>query len=137
MRTYVLIFGAIALVASPTQAKTHSMFAYSGPRYPVMLNGGKYIVEVHKSDNTILMQGALGSGTGSADTPISVWRRVAEQFVTPAGCGIPRVEAIMKDGGTWEATVMCPEGVDFHQLVNEQKAALKRGEPLQPSPASK
>lgn len=132
MRWHQLII-AIALAATVPMcayADTHSPLSYTGGRFPVYVNGNKFIVGVHKKYDTLLMQQSLGSRV--VDVPLQTWRRIAETFVGPAGCGISKVEAITVAGATWEATYVCPAGVDLHQLVKEQRKALKEGTPLSP-----
>jgi len=113
----------------PRRVAAHSMLSFGAPRVPVFLNGQKFMVSIHKSDDAIMMQGA-GNGAGSFDTPIQVWRRVAEAFVTPVGCEIPSVTAITKNGGTWEASFTCPDGVNLHTMITAQKTRLKKGLPF-------
>lgn len=129
MRSALIAILLLAVTSTTSQAETHSMFSYNGGRFPVIVDGLKFIVVPHKKYDTLMMQAALSSPAG-ADTPIETWRRVAEAFVQPVGCGISSVEAITKMGATWEATYICPAGVDLHGLIKAQKVSLKNGLPL-------
>jgi hypothetical protein len=51
-------------------------------------------------------------------------------IVAPIGCGISDIRPLWRSGAAWEATYVCPAGVDLVALVKEQRPALKQGEQL-------
>ncbi|MFT4076879.1 MAG: hypothetical protein QM647_15240 [Asticcacaulis sp.] len=119
---------AITSVANASDAP-YSMLSYTGGRFPVFHNGRKFIVQMHKKYNSLLIQPAFGSGVDDNNANIQDYRAVAEKFVSPVGCAI---ESVAKDAPvTWEAEYVCPKGVNLQELTKAQKQTLKDGSPLQ------
>lgn len=110
-------------------ASTARLITYDGPRVVVPYRNVRLVFQKHKNDNMLLAQAGIGS-MGTQNWNISDWRRAFEAFVEPVGCGVPELTAISKLGSTWEATVLCPEGVDLSALMAAQKSEIRRGAPL-------
>ncbi len=95
----------------------------------VTVDGRRFTVYVHPRDDTLLLQPKMGAGfLPNGEEPIYTWRKVAEQFVAPVGCGISAVKFLTS--ASWEANYVCPAGVDLRGLVVAQRAQLQQGAPL-------
>lgn len=93
--------------------------------------GSRVKIYAHPRDPMLLLQPAFGRGFhATGEAAIFLWRAVAERFVEPAGCGISAVSYLST--ASWEATYVCPEGVDLRALIAEQRSALQAGAALQP-----
>lgn len=128
---------AIGLILAAASAQAASLLSYpmNWGQATVHDEGRTFKLWVHPKENRILLEASLGEAmlNNPSKWPIEYWRHAAETFVTPAGCGIEDVAAHWRAGGAWEATYVCPPGVDLRALVNAQSAALKKGLPLQPA----
>jgi len=93
------------------------------------VDGKHFSIYIHPKDNTILLQPKMGALFHDipAQWPLVVWRQAAEAFVSPIGCGISDVKAMTRTGATWEATYVCPDGVDLRALAESQRSDLKKG----------
>lgn len=126
-----LLMAATAMVATPAPALADGVTAFTVGRFPVISDGRTFVVAISNKSQTILIQGKPRSGDlAPSDWPIEWWRTAVEKFVAPSGCGISTVSVKWKLGGTWEATYVCPAGVDLRALAEAQKKALKTGAPL-------
>ena len=131
-----VVASALALTAVPALAG--SIFDYGHMAdAKVILNGRTFEITVHGKRDTMMLQPTMGGAWSLSDPPgkwpLPVWRKAAEAFVSPAGCGISDIVALgIKTAGTWEATFVCPAGIDLHELVAEQRVELRRGQPLHP-----
>ena len=138
---------ALTLVASAASAQTppsdkapESLFSagwpWSADAKVLDDQGRTYTIYVHRKHDVLLIQPRMSEIIGGAGAvshwPINSWRHAAETFVAPLGCGIPDVYAVTKAGATWEATFVCPTGVDLRATVIAQRAALQQGQPLHP-----
>jgi hypothetical protein len=86
-----------------------------------------------RGKSTIALEPAMKDmGKNPATWPLPVWRAAAEKFVAPVGCGISDVVAIARNGGAWEATYVCPAGVDLKALIRAQTRDLQQGVPIHP-----
>lgn len=131
MRSIAAFAAAAALISSSAQAA--SLFTYPLGRVPVESDGRRFMIVVHGKEDAFLIQATQGAAWGGKrpqDWPPEVWRKAAEAFASPVGCGIPEVRAITRQGATWEATYVCPEGVDLRALFTAQKDDLRKGLPL-------
>lgn len=124
-----------AALASAIPASADSLFTYTIGPFPVTVDGRKLDVTLSTKSDTLLVQAHPFQGDRhglAADWPIEIWRRAAEKFVEPAGCGISAVTVKWRIGATWEAAFVCPAGIDLSALVKAQKERLKSGLPIEP-----
>lgn len=126
----------MGLLASPA-AFAAGFLTYPWTASATFDDGGRrFVAYINGKTDTILLQGSwkeiVHEARSMRDWPIQYWRQAAETLVGPAGCGISDVHALMKNGATWEATFVCPAGVDLRKLAKEQHEALMKGEPLHP-----
>jgi hypothetical protein len=134
MRRAALIAAALAVsVAAPASAS--SIFDYGhAPDTRVVVDGRTFEITVHTKRDTMLIRPTTGEAFSLTDLvnnwPLSVYRQAAEVFVAPLGCGIESVKVVLKPN--YEASFVCPAGVDLHELVFAQHADLARGAPLHP-----
>jgi hypothetical protein len=130
---------ALAVAADPAPASSPAvtsapLLSYGGETADAVVTVSPYrfSIYVHPEHDLLLIQPKLfGNPPRSDQWPIGLWRQAAEQFVAPLGCGIPTVQVKTRMGSTWEASFLCPEGVDLRGLVMAQRDALKKGTPLQ------
>lgn len=129
---------ALILALGPASASAGSLFDYMKLTYDAKLtvDGRVFSVMLHKSQDRFLLQPSMHeafTGMGApAHWPLPVWRKAAETFVEPVGCGISDMDAISRHGGSWEATYVCPPGVDLRALVAAERKDLRQGLPLHP-----
>lgn len=122
---------AIVFVALPAQAGNLLSYGWGMADASVPMGDGHFNIWVHHKDNTFLIEPGLSTVmVGGGHFPDLTWRQVAEAFVSSVGCGISDVRPISRAGAAWEATFVCPPGVDLHALVKAQRAALKAGQRL-------
>lgn len=108
------------------------------------IEGRRYNLYVHPTDDTILMQRPIATGAGQAFVSGATmgianpgfderqWKAAAEHFVAPLKCEIGDVYLLGKNSGTWEARFECPAGVDLRDMVIRQRGMLRQGWPLKP-----
>jgi hypothetical protein len=131
IRSAALACVLAALAAGPAAANSMWDYGMKFSDATVIIGSDPIRIYVHKSRNTFMMQPAMSTIMGGGGHfPESTWRLAAEKFVYNIGCGISDVVAFSKAGATWEATYVCPDGVDLRALVAAQRDALKHGEPL-------
>lgn len=109
----------------------------------ITLDSRRYTMIVHPKENTILLQRGMGASVGRSfvqgatfgvvetSVPYDRWRSAAQAYVAPVGCTITDVYPLDQNS-TWEARFQCPGGVDLFALTLDQRAAVNKGEPLQP-----
>lgn len=125
----------IAALAVAPPASAASIFDYGHmPDAKVVVDGRTFEIIVHTKRDTILIRPTMAEAMSWSDLvdhwPLAVYRKAAEAFVGPLGCGIESVKVVLKP--SFEAAFVCPAGVDLHELVFEQHAALANGQPLHP-----
>ena len=126
---------AIATLTLASHAEAGSLLSYGwgNSDASVPMGSGHFNIWVHHKDNTILIEPGMSTVMGGGGHfPDSTWRTIAEAFVEPVGCGISDVRPISRIGAAWEATYVCPEGVDLRALVKAQHDRLTKGERLVP-----
>lgn len=108
------------------------------------VDGRKYSLFVHPTDDTILVQRGLGGALGQAvaegatlgavsmQEPKPIWRRAADWLLNPVGCATTDVYELERI--SWEAPFTCPAGVDIRRLVQDNRTTLRQGQPLAPRP---
>ena len=123
---------AVILAAAPALA--NSIFDYSGfSNASVMLGDRTFRIYVNKSRNTLLLEAAMKDmGKSPSAWADADWQAAAAAFVRPIGCVVPQTVPLSRLGAAWEATYLCPVGVDLPTLVKQQSAALKDGGALKP-----
>lgn len=135
MRRGLLGLALAAGLAVSAPALANSIFDYGGgfafSDASVMLGDRTIRVYVHKSRNTLLLQPAVKElGRDPSNWPDADWQAAAAAFVRPLGCVIPQTLPLAR--ATWEATYLCPAGIDLPALVKRQGQAVKDGAPLRP-----
>lgn len=125
---------ALVCVASPTLGASLFSYPMNFGQATIHDQGRTFTLWVHPKENRILLEVPPGEAVFKKPTkwPIEYWRHAAEIFVAPVGCGIQDVDVNWREGAAWEATFVCPPGVDLRALVKAQSPALKKGVPLQP-----
>ena len=127
---------AAALLAATDAESASSIFDFGLglSEATVTVEGKTFRIYTNKRGrDSILLQAAIKDSLGGmnpAAWPLADWRRAAETLVAPVGCGIEDVAAVTRIGASWEATYVCPPGVDLRALIREQSADLKQGAPL-------
>ena len=125
--------GLAAVLAAPG-ALANSVLDYSGfSNASVSLGDRTFRIYVHKSRNTFLLQPAWKDmGRQPTAWPDADWQTAAAALVRPVGCAVPQTVPLARWGATWEATYLCPLGIDLPALVKQQAAALRGGAALHP-----
>ena len=125
----------VLTISISNECYSASLLSYPWSSSGLIKDQGKsFTVYVHGKENSILLQPRL-INTFNQDTsswPISTWRHAAETFVSPIGCGISDVKAVSRMAASWEATYVCPEGIDLKSIARSERAWLLKGEPLRP-----
>ena len=124
---------AVCLVALAPPAIANSPFDYGWGMADAHVPMGDtfFNVWVQKTRNTILLEPSVKTAlVGGGHYPDTTWRTVAEAFVQPVGCGISEVRPLLRIGAAWEATYVCPDGVDLRSLVKSQRPLLQHGAKL-------
>lgn len=134
MRALVLA-AALAALAAPAPAAAASILDYGWGQADAHepMGSANFDIWVNKKRDTILMESSIGTSLGGGGhMPEPTWRLLAEAFVKPLGCGISDVRSLSKIGAAWEATFVCPAGVDLRAAVRAQRSALQHGAPIHP-----
>ncbi|HEX7760305.1 MAG TPA: hypothetical protein VF459_12435 [Caulobacteraceae bacterium] len=124
---------ATAAVLAGAPALANSLFDYGGfSNASVVMGDNTFRIYVHKSRNTFVLEAAMKDFAKRPNTwPQSDWQAAANSFVRPLGCVVPQTVSI-GPGVAWEATYLCPLGVDLPALVKQQGEAVKGGAALRP-----
>ena len=123
-----LVVGSLAYPAAASSIFDYGM-GMADARVP--MGDSAFNIWIAKGRPTFLIEPAMKTVLGGGGHyPDPVWRVVAEAFVQSIGCGISEVRPLSRMGAAWEATYVCPTGVDLIALVREQRDALKHGERL-------
>ena len=130
-RALIPFFVALAIPATSFAGSLLS-YGFSKSVAHETVEGKHFTLYVHPKDKTILVQPKLVENLHDVPSqwPLVVWRQAAEAFVSPIGCGISDVKVLTRMGASWEATYICPDGVDLRSVAEAQRADLKRGTPL-------
>lgn len=91
------------------------------------LGQAEFQIYVHPTDRTLLIQRSLGQIAGGIDQSVE-FTAAARSFVAPLECTVGPAQLI--SAGSFEAPYECPAGVDLPQIVAQQRAALRGGQPL-------
>ena len=130
---------ALVALSAAVPAQAASLFSYpmNFGQATIHDGGRTFKLWVHPKENRILLEAAIGQSFFGkpGKWPLEYWRQAAESFVAPVGCGIQDVDVNWRAGASWEASYVCPPGVDLRALVNAQTDQLKKGQPLQPPTA--
>ena len=128
---FVLAVAVIAAAAAPASANGILDYSWTMADARVPMGDTAFNVWIQKKRDTILIEPSMKTVMGGGGHyPDNVWRTVAEGFVSPIGCGVSDVVPLSRAGAAWEATFVCPAGVDLHALARAQRDDLKRGLPL-------
>lgn len=104
------------------------------------VDGRRYSLYVHPSDNTVAAQRGMGAllgqsavegltfGAVSMQEPMPIWRAAINWLLEPAGCTILSIYELERT--SFEAEYQCPAGVDLRRLVMEHRTTLRDGQPL-------
>lgn len=104
------------------------------------VDGRRYSLYVHPSDNTVMAQRGMGAvlgqsavegltfGAVSMQEPMPIWRSAINWLLEPAGCTILSIYELERT--SFEAEYQCPAGVDLRRLVMEHRTTLRDGQPL-------
>lgn len=148
MRT-LLIIGATGLLVSGCASiqRAASYSADGQMTFDGRLNVDNHVMalSIHPKDNTLLAQRSIGdSAAGGAIAGLTFglaggWKPdprevdvALGEFLRPVGCTADPARELGNDDSSFEAVYRCPEGTDLRALMAAQRAALRRGEPLQP-----
>lgn len=127
----------VALLGGSAQAAGMMSYGMATADAELVYEGRAFSIYVHPKQDLLMLQPKLSETFKPPippEWPIGFWRGAAEQFVKPAGCGIPEVHVLSKNGATWEASYLCPAGLDLRALILAQRSALKRGSELKAPP---
>ncbi len=126
------VLGALLLAtASPAAANGIMDYSWTQADARVPVGETAFNIWIHKKRDTFLIEPSMKTVmSGGGHYPDAVWRTVAEGFASQIGCGISDVVPLSRAGAAWEATFVCPAGVDLHALAKAQRDDLKHGLPL-------
>jgi hypothetical protein len=133
-----LCLALVILLSGASVAAAQSLWSYNWTASATFDDQGRrFVAYINPKLDTILLQPSMRELFGGAKVvdawPIVYWRHAAESFVGPVGCGISDVKHHgAPHSESWEATFVCPAGVDLRGLAAAQRAGLMRGEPLHP-----
>lgn len=109
------------------------------------VDGRTMSMSIHPRDDTLLVQRSLGDSTAAGAVSgltfglMGGWKPDPRKidvalagFLQPVNCSASPVQEIGNDDSSFEAVFRCPAGVDLHALMAQQRASLRRGEPLRP-----
>jgi hypothetical protein len=120
-----------ASVASNASAASLLSYGWGLSDATVTVGSHTFRIYVHPRDDTLLIQAAMKDmGANPSKWLLREWRTAAETLVTPVGCGISEVRAMARMGASWEATYVCPPGVDLRALIKAQRHDLQQGAQL-------
>jgi len=127
MRIRIIL--AAVLCATLAACGTGRLLSYGGELADakVRLGDAEFQVYVHPKDETLLVQRSLGQISGGQDLSFE-FQAAAARFLASVECRAGNATSI--SAGSFEVPYECDAGVELPQLVAQQRAALRAGQPL-------
>jgi hypothetical protein len=126
------LVGAFVIAGGDCRANLLA-YNWAGSDAMIIDTGRSFQIYVHPRQDKLLVQPSMSQALHDVPGrwPLAYFRHAAEAFVAPLGCGISEMDVVgPKAGASWEASYVCPEGVDLRALIREQRRGLKTGAPI-------